>query len=106
MSEDAWIEPRTVSTLALAVRRQLDLMLTRLHLTITQLDLILTRLYLINNQLDLIHTQLDLILTRLDLIHTWLDLIHTRLDIIPSSLGRYVFGSEISYNKAPPACLG
>ncbi len=23
-----------------------------------------------------------------------------------SSLGRYVFGSEISYNKAPPACLG
>ncbi len=25
---------------------------------------------------------------------------------IISSLGRYVFGSEISYNKAPPACLG
>ncbi len=23
-----------------------------------------------------------------------------------SSLGRYVFGSEISYNKAPPPCLG
>ncbi len=23
-----------------------------------------------------------------------------------SSLGRYVFGSEISYNKPPPACLG
>ena len=23
-----------------------------------------------------------------------------------SSLGRYVFGSEISYNKPPPPCLG
>ena len=23
-----------------------------------------------------------------------------------SSLGRYVFGSVLSYNKAPPACLG
>ncbi len=28
-------------------------------------------------------------------------------DLYMSSLGRYVFGSEISYNKAPPpACLG
>ncbi len=28
------------------------------------------------------------------------------LSLKVSSLGRYVFGSEISYNKPPPACLG
>ncbi len=29
-----------------------------------------------------------------------------RRDTDPSSLGRYVFGSEISYNKAPPRLPG
>ncbi len=34
-------------------------------------------------------------------------LVHSEIFFVPiSSLGRYVFGSEISYNKAPPACLG
>ncbi len=28
------------------------------------------------------------------------------VESVMSSLGRYVFGSEISYNKPPPACLG
>ncbi len=28
------------------------------------------------------------------------------MEIIKSSLGRYVFGSEISYNKAPPRLPG
>ncbi len=28
------------------------------------------------------------------------------IDLITSSLGRYVFGSEISYNKAPPRLPG
>jgi hypothetical protein len=52
VSEDAGIEPRTVATSALTVRRSSH----------TWLDLIHTRL-------DLIHTSLDLIHTRLDLIH-------------------------------------
>jgi hypothetical protein len=32
--------------------------------------------------------------------------IHTVLRTILSSLGRYVFGSEISYNKPPPRLPG
>ena len=55
------IEPRTVATTALAVRRS-------------------------TTRQDLIHTLLDLIHARLDLIHTRLDLIHSRLDLIPTQL--------------------
>ncbi len=51
VSEDAGIEPRTVATSALTVKRS----------THTRLDLIHTRLYLIHTRLDLIHTRLDLI---------------------------------------------
>jgi hypothetical protein len=78
VSEDAWIEPRTVATSALAVRRsnhsarshhkRLDLILNRLDLILNRLDLILNRLDLILNRLDLILNRLDLILNRLDLI--------------------------------------
>ncbi len=51
-SEDAGIEPRTVATSALTIRRSSH-----------------TRLGLIHTRLDLIHSRLDLIYTRLDLIH-------------------------------------
>ncbi len=33
-------------------------------------------------------------------------LINSKIQIYNSSLGRYVFGSEISYNKAPPRLPG
>jgi hypothetical protein len=67
------VEPRTVATSALTVRRSnhsatVDLIHTRLDLIHTRLDLIQTQLDLIHSQLDLIHTRLDLILSRLDLI--------------------------------------
>ncbi len=75
VSEDDGIEPRTVATLALAVRRSYHS--ARCHPP---------RLDLINSRLDLIHCRLDLIHTRLDLIHTRLDLIHTRLDLINTRL--------------------
>jgi hypothetical protein len=80
VSEDAGIEPRTVTSLRLrhwlsdAPTTQLDLIHIRLDLIHTRLDLIHTRLDLIHNRLDLIHTRLDLIHTRLDLIHTQQDL--------------------------------
>jgi hypothetical protein len=53
VSEDAGIEPRTVTSCDYGIG---------------------TRLHLIHTLLDLIHTRLDLIYTRLDLIHTRLDL--------------------------------
>ncbi len=76
VSEDAGIEPRTVVTLALAVRHsnpsarshslpRLDLILSRLDFILTRLDLILTRLHIILTRLDLVLNRLDLILTRL-----------------------------------------
>jgi hypothetical protein len=103
VSEDAGIEPRTVATTALTVRRsnqsarshpqstifihsRLDLIHSRLDLIHTRLDLIHNRLDLIHNRLDLIHSRLDLIHSRLDLIHTRLDLIHNRLDLIHNRL--------------------
>ncbi len=52
VSEDAGIEPRTVATMALAVKRSIHSARSHLH-----------------NWLDLIHNRLDLIHTRLDLIH-------------------------------------
>ncbi len=74
MSEDVEIEPRTVATLALAVRRP------RSHPQI-QLDLIYTRQDIIHARIDVIRTRLDR-LDQLDLIHTLLDCIHTRQDVI------------------------
>ena len=84
VSEDAWIEPRTVATTALAVA-----------LT-TRIDLIQTRLDRIHTRLDLIYTRLDLIHTRLDLIHTRIVLIHSRLDFIQFFL---VFSGHVSQTK-------
>jgi hypothetical protein len=63
VSENARIEPRTVATKALEVRRY------RSHPQI-QLDRIHTRLDLIHTQLDFIHTCLDVIRIRMDVIHT------------------------------------
>jgi hypothetical protein len=74
VSEDAGIEPRTVSTSALAVRRSrysAHLIDSRVHLIHTRLPLIHTRLHLIHTQLHLIHTWLHLIHTQLHLIHTF-----------------------------------
>jgi hypothetical protein len=88
VSEDVGIEPWTVVTTALAVRRLNHSAgawissTTRLDLINSRLDLIHTLLDLIHTRPDLIHTRLDLIDIRLDLIHTLLDLIHTRLDLI------------------------
>jgi hypothetical protein len=78
VSEDARIEPRTVATSELAVRRsnhsarshpqRLDRILNRLDLILNRLDHILNRLDLILNWIDHILNRLDLILNRLDLI--------------------------------------
>ncbi len=98
-SEDAWIEPRTVATLALTVRHSNHLAIshpqlgyisstTRLYLThnSARLDFTHTRLDLIQNRLDPTHARLDLIHSRIDLNHAWLDLIHSRLDLIHARL--------------------
>ncbi len=37
---------------------------------------------------------------------TVVSIIYSNKSFIVSSLGRYVFGSEISYNKAPPRLPG
>jgi hypothetical protein len=64
VSEDAEIDPRTVATLALAVRRsnhsaiQYTVQYTMMHLIHNRLHLIHTRLYLIHTRLHLIHTRL------------------------------------------------
>jgi hypothetical protein len=81
--KDAGIEPRTVATTALAVRRSNHS--ARSHPP-TRLDLIHIRRDLIHSRLDLIHSWLDLIHSWLDLIHSWLDLIHSRLDLIHTRL--------------------
>jgi hypothetical protein len=99
VSEDAGIEPRTVATSALAVRRSshsatLHLIHTRLthphsatsHPYSSRLYLIHTRLHLIHTRLHLIHTRLHLIHTRLHFIHTRRHLIHTRLHLIHTRL--------------------
>ncbi len=71
VSEDAEIEPRIVTTLALAVRRanHSAIQYTMMHLIHNRLHLIHTRLYLIHTRLHLIHTRPYLIYTRLHLFH-------------------------------------
>ncbi len=97
VSEDAGIEPRTVATLALAVRRSSHSATShppRLHLTHTRLHLTHTRLHLMHTRVDLIHTRLHLIHTRLHLIYTWLYLSST-LGYFSSTLG--YFPSTLGY---------
>ncbi len=71
MSEDAEFEPRTVATLALAVRRSGHS----------------SRSHPRRSASSHPHTRLDLIHTWLDLIHTRLDLFYTKLDLIQVSAG-------------------
>jgi hypothetical protein len=68
VSEYAGIVPRTVSTMALAIRRSNN----SAQISSTY------RLDLIHTELNLIHSPLDIIHPRLDFIHPRLDLIHAR----------------------------
>ncbi len=69
MSEDVGIEPRTLPTSALTIRRSNHA--ARSHPP---------------TRLDLLHTRLDLVHTRLDLVHTRLDLIHNLAKTLESTL--------------------